>query len=202
MNPMRRIATLCVAAALLPAAALAQKKYDPGATDTEIKIGMTAPLSGPASAYGVACPVTQGFFQMINDQGGINGRKLKLLCEDDAFTPAKGVEQTRKLMESEQVLMIYNTLGTANNTAIQKYLAGRKVPHVLINSGTSKWNDPKNNPWTTASLPSNRAEARIFADYILANHPSAKVGPLYQNDDYARTTCWACAKAWVHRPTS
>lgn len=186
MHILRTLAVVCTAATLIPMAALAQKKYDPGATDQEIKIGMTAPLSGPASAYGVMCPMTQGFFQMINDQGGVNGRKLKLLCEDDAFTPAKGVEQTRKLVESEQVLFIYNTLGTANNTAIQKYLAAKKVPHVLISSGASKWNDPKNNPWTTASLPSNRAEARIFADYIQTRLPNAKIGLLYQNDDYGK----------------
>lgn len=186
MNRIRYFAAACLAAALLPGIAHAQKKYDPGATDTEIKIGMTAPLSGPASAYGVACAVTQGYFNMVNDQGGVNGRKLKLLCEDDGFSPPKAVEQTRKLVESEQVLLIYNTLGTATNTAIQKYLAIKKVPQVLASTGASKFNDPKNNPGTTPALPSNRTEARIFADYILKNHPNAKIGLLYQNDDYGK----------------
>ncbi|MCA0239270.1 MAG: ABC transporter substrate-binding protein [Proteobacteria bacterium] len=186
MSLLKPIAALAVAAALLPNAVLAQKKYDPGASDTEIKIGMTAPLSGPASAYGVACPVTQGFFAMINDQGGINGRKLKLLCEDDGFSPPKAVEQTRKLVESDEVLMIYNTLGTSVNTAILRYLTAKKVPHVLANTAASKFNEPKEYPGTTTSLPSYVAEARIFADYIQKNLPNAKVGILYQNDDYGR----------------
>lgn len=176
----------CAATLFFTAPASAQKKYDPGATDTEIKIGMTAPLSGPASAYGVACPVTEGFFSMINDQGGINGRKLKLLCEDDGFSPPKAVEQTRKLVEGENVLFIYNTLGTAVNTAIQRYLTVKKVPQLLISSGASKWNDPKNNPWTISSLPHYSSEAVIFADYLLKNKPDAKVGLLYQNDDFGK----------------
>ena len=176
----------CAATLLFAAPASAQKKYDPGATDTEIKIGMTAPLSGPASAYGVACPVTEGFFSMINDQGGINGRKLKLLCEDDGFSPPKAVEQTRKLVEGENVLFIYNTLGTAVNTAIQRYLTAKKVPQLLISSGASKWNDPKSNPWTISSLPHYSSEAVIFADYLLKNKPDAKIGLLYQNDDFGK----------------
>jgi ABC-type branched-subunit amino acid transport system substrate-binding protein len=147
---------------------------------------MTAPLSGPASAYGVACPVTQGFFAMVNENGGVNGRKLKLLCEDDGFSPPKAVEQTRKLVESDQVLMIYNTLGTSVNTAIIKYLTAKKIPHVLANTAANKFNDPKDFPGTTTSLPSYVSEARIFAGYIQKNFPNAKVGILYQNDDYGR----------------
>jgi branched-chain amino acid transport system substrate-binding protein len=188
-NPMkssRLLLAACLAGLMLPGLALAQKKYDPGASDTEIKVGMTAPLSGPASAYGVACPVTQGFFAMINEQGGVNGRKLKLLCEDDGFSPPKAVEQTRKLVESDQVLMIYNTLGTSVNTALMKYLKAKNIPQVLANTGASKFNEPKDYPGLTTSLPSLVAEARIFADYIQKNLPNAKVGLLYQNDDYGK----------------
>lgn len=186
---MKTLSIVFVAAilgTLLPSLAQAQKRYDPGASDTEIRIGMTAPLSGPASAYGVACPVTQGLFAMVNDRGGVNGRKLKLLCEDDGFSPPKALEQTRKLVESDEVFLIYNTLGTAVNTAIQKYLAGKKVPQLLANTAASKFNDPKNYPGTTTCLPSYKSEAHIFAQYIQRAHPSARVGILYQNDDYGK----------------
>ena len=186
MKSTRTLAAACLVGLLLPAAAMAQKKYDPGATDTEIKIGMTAPLSGPASAYGIACPATQGYFAMINDSGGINGRKLKLLCEDDGFSPPKALELTRKLVESDQVLMIYNTLGTSVNTVLMKYLKSQDIPQVLVNTGAAKFNDPKDYPGLTTSIPSYVSEARIFADYIQKNLPNAKVGILYQNDDYGR----------------
>ncbi|MES2480873.1 MAG: ABC transporter substrate-binding protein, partial [Pseudomonadota bacterium] len=186
MKLTRLLVALCASTALLPGLVLAQKKYDPGATDTEIKIGITVPLSGPASSYGIACPANQGYFAMINDQGGINGRKLKLLCEDDGFVPPKAIEQTRKLVESDQVLFMYNSLGTATNTAVHRYMTARKVPMVLINSGAYKWGDPKANPYTTPSLPSNRSEAKIFAEYVAKNMPNAKVALLFQNDDYGK----------------
>lgn len=186
MKPLQLACATLWSALLLSNMAMAQKKYDPGASDTEIKIGMTAPLSGPASAYGVACPATQGFFAMVNESGGVNGRKLKLMCEDDGFAPPKAVEQTRKLVESDQVLMIYNTLGTSVNTALMKYLKAKNVPQLLANTGASKFNEPKDYPGLTTSLPSLVAEARIFADYIQKNLPSAKVGLLYQNDDYGK----------------
>jgi ABC-type branched-subunit amino acid transport system substrate-binding protein len=164
----------------------AQNTYDTGASDTEIKIGITAPLSGPASSYGVACAAHEAYFKQLNEAGGINGRKLELICEDDGFTPARAVEQTRKLIESDGVLFIYNSLGTSVNTAVQPYLAGKKVPQLLLNSGASKWNDPAKNPWSTSSIPHYVSEAVIFANHIMQNAPEAKVGLLRQADDYGK----------------
>ena len=166
--------------------ATAETHYDPGASDTEIKIGITAPLSGPASSYGVACAAHDAYFRKINEAGGVNGRKLTLICHDDGFTPARAVEETRKLVESENVLFVYNSLGTSVNTAVQPYLASKKVPQLLLNSGASKWNDPAKNPWATSSIPHYVSEALIFARHIMANSPDAKVGLLYQADDYGR----------------
>jgi ABC-type branched-subunit amino acid transport system substrate-binding protein len=172
------------AAALSPA--FAQKKYDPGATDTEIKIGQTKPYSGPASAYGAGGKVHLGFFEELNAAGGINGRKVKLLSLDDAFSPPKTVEQTRKLVEQDEVLLVFNSNGTAANSAVQKYLNAKKVPQLFVSSGASKFSDPKNFHWTMGWLPTYYGEARIYARYILEHHPNAKIGVLYQNDDFGK----------------
>ncbi|MEO8009967.1 MAG: ABC transporter substrate-binding protein [Betaproteobacteria bacterium] len=178
------IVGLSFAAVLLPA--FAQKKYDPGASDTEIKIGQTKPYSGPASAYSAGGKVHLGFFEKLNSEGGINGRKIKLISLDDAFTPPKTVEQTRKLVEQEEVLLVFNSNGTAANSAVQKYLNARKVPQLFVSSGASKFSDPKNFRWTMGWLPTYYGEARIYAHYVLKHHPNAKIGVLYQNDDFGK----------------
>ena len=177
---------LSAALAVVLSSAFAEKKYDPGATDTEIKIGQTKPYSGPASAYSSAGHVQSGYFEKINSEGGVNGRKLKLISLDDAFTPPKTVEQTRKLVEQEQVLVVFNSNGTAANSAVQKYLNAKKVPQLLAATGASKFTDPKNFPWTMGFNPNYQSEGRIYGQYILKNHPTAKIGILYQNDDLGR----------------
>src|SRR5882757_4644532 len=144
----------------------AEKKYDVGASDTEIKLGNIVPYSGPASAFGSVGKVQAGFFRMINDQGGINGRKINYISYDDAYSPAKAVEQARKLVENDEVLAMFAVLGTASNSAVQKYLNAKKVPQLFVVSGATRWNDPKNFPWTIGYLPSYQAEARIYANYI------------------------------------
>jgi len=166
--------------------AFAQKKYDPGASDTEIRIGQTMPYSGPASAYGTIGRVEAAYFQKINDEGGINGRKIKLLSVDDGYSPPKTVEMTRKLVEQDEVLFMFQPLGTAANSAIHKYLNTKKVPHLLVASGATKWADPRNFPWTMGWNPSYQTEGRIYAKDILANHSSGKIAVLYQNDDYGK----------------
>jgi ABC-type branched-subunit amino acid transport system substrate-binding protein len=166
--------------------ALAQKKYDTGATDTEIKIGNVEAYSGPVSAYGVIGKTEDAYFKMINDGGGINGRKINFISYDDGYSPPKTVEQVRKLIESDEVLLIFNALGTPTQTAVQKYHNTKKVPQVFIASGASKWNDPKEFPWTMGFQPSYRVEARIFAKYILKAKPNAKVAVFYQNDDFGK----------------
>lgn len=166
--------------------AFAQKKYDTGVTDTEIKIGNTEAYSGPASAYGVIGKTEQAYFKMINDEGGVNGRKIDFISYDDGYSPPKTVEQVRKLIESDEVFLIFNALGTPTQTAVQKYQNVKKVPQLFVATGASKWNDPKAFPWTMGFQPSYRAEARIFAKYILQNKPDAKVGVLYQNDDFGK----------------
>jgi branched-chain amino acid transport system substrate-binding protein len=166
--------------------ASAQKKYGPGATDTEIKIGNTMPYSGPASAYGTIGKTEAAYFKMINDQGGINGRKIEFVTYDDAYSPPKTVEQVRKLVESDNVLLMFNPLGTASNTAIQKYLNDKKVPHLFLATGATKWNKPKEFPWTTGWQPSYYAEGQVYAQHLLATKPNAKVAILYQNDDYGK----------------
>ncbi len=180
--------TLALAAALLAAAlpAHAQKKYGPGVTDTEIRIGQTMPYSGPASAYGVIGKSQKAFFDMVNEQGGINGRKINFISLDDGYNPARTVEQTRRLVEQENVLLLFQSLGTPTNTAIHKYVNAKKVPHVLIATGASKWADPKNHPWTIGFNPSYQVEARIYAQHILKNSPNAKIAVLYQNDDFGK----------------
>ena len=164
----------------------AQKKYDPGATDTEIKIGNIMPYSGPASAYATIGKTEDAYFKKINSEGGINGRKITFISYDDGYNPAKTVEQARKLVESDEVLLIFNSLGTANNTAIQKYMNAKKVPQLFVSTGAAKWNDPKNFPWTMGWQPSYQVEARIYAAYILKNHPGKTIGVLYQNDDFGK----------------
>src|ERR1700682_2230005 len=164
----------------------AEKKYDPGASDTEIKLGQTVPHSGPGSLYGVLGRVGEAYFQMLNENGGINGRQVKFFTMDDAYSAPKAVEATRRLVEQEEVLALFGSLGTAPQTAVHKYLNSKGVPQLLLNTGASKWNDPKNNKWTLAGLPLYPTEARILAKSVLSVKPNAKVAILYQNDDFGR----------------
>ena len=173
-------------AVLTTQGALAQKKYDTGATDTEIKIGNVEAYSGPASAYGIIGKTEDAYFKMINDQGGINGRKINFVSYDDGYSPPKTVEQIRKLIESDEVLLVFNALGTPTQNAVQKYHNAKKVPQLFLATGASKWNDPKNFPWTMGFQPSYRVEARIFAKYILKAKPDAKVAVFYANDDFGK----------------
>jgi branched-chain amino acid transport system substrate-binding protein len=166
--------------------ALAQKKYDTGATDTEIKIGNIMPYSGPASAYGVIGKTEAAYFQKINAEGGINGRKITFISYDDGYSPPKAVEQARKLVENDEVLLIFQSLGTPSNTAIQKYMNAKKVPQLFVASGATKWNDPQNFPWSMGWQPNYQNEARIYARYILKEKPNGRIAVLYQNDDYGR----------------
>ena len=166
--------------------ALAQKKYDTGATDTEIKIGNIMPYSGPASAYGVIGKTETAYFNKINAEGGINGRKINFITYDDGYSPPKAVEQARKLVESDEVLLIFNPLGTPSNTAIQPYMTAKKVPQLFVATGATKWGDPQHFPWTMGWQPTYQAEARIYAAYLLKDKPDAKVGILYQNDDFGK----------------
>jgi ABC-type branched-subunit amino acid transport system substrate-binding protein len=175
-----------LAFALSMPSALAQKKYDPGATDTEIKIGQTVPFSGPASAYATIGKAQAAYFNMINQQGGVNGRKINLIQYDDAYSPPKAVEQVRKLIESDEVLLTFQIIGTPSNAAVQKYLNAKKVPQLFAATGASKFTDPKNFPWTLGFNPNYSVEGRIYGQYILKQYPDAKVGVLYQNDDLGR----------------
>jgi ABC-type branched-subunit amino acid transport system substrate-binding protein len=180
-------ALVALAIAALPTGtALAQKKYDTGASDTEIKIGNIVPYSGPASAYGVVGKAMGAVFKKVNDEGGINGRKIDFISYDDAYSPPKAVEQARKLIESDEVLLLFGTLGTASNTAIQKYVTAKKVPQLFVATGATKWNDPKTYPWTMGWLPSYQSESRIYAKYLIKDKPAAKVAVLYQNDDMGK----------------
>jgi branched-chain amino acid transport system substrate-binding protein len=175
-----------VAIALSASSAYAQKKYDSGATDTEIKIGQTVPFSGPASAYASIGKAQAAYFKMINDQGGVNGRKINLIQYDDAYSPPKAVEQVRKLVEDDEVLLTFQIIGTPSNAAVQKYLNAKKVPQLFAATGASKFTDPKNFPWTLGFNPNYFVEGRIYGQYILKEHPGAKVGVLYQNDDLGK----------------
>jgi branched-chain amino acid transport system substrate-binding protein len=184
-----RLAAFSAALAILAATssgALAQKKYDIGATDTEIKIGNIEAYSGPASAYGVIGKTEQAYFNKINAEGGINGRKINFISYDDSYSPPKTVEQARKLVESDEVLFIFNPLGTPPNSAIQKYMNMKKVPQLFVATGATKWNDPKEFPWTMGWQPNYQSESHIYAKYILKNKPDAKIAVLYQNDDYGK----------------
>ena len=175
-----------LATALASAEALAQKKYDPGASDTEIKIGNTNPYSGPASAYGTIGKTIAAYFKMVNEQGGVNGRKVSFISYDDGYSPPKTVEMVRKLVEQDNVLFVFQTLGTPCNTSIHKYMNMAKVPQLHVATGATKWNDPKNFPWTMGWQPNYQTEGRVYAAYILKNKPNAKIGILYQNDDYGK----------------
>jgi branched-chain amino acid transport system substrate-binding protein len=189
MSAMKKLTVLSAALGLFAASSsgvLAQKKYDPGASDTEIKIGNIMPYSGPASAYGVIGKTEEAYFKKVNAEGGINGRKINFISYDDAYSPPKTVEQARKLVESDEVLLVFNPLGTPSNTAIQKYLNSKKVPQLFVATGATKWNDPKNFPWTMGWQPNYQSETQIYAKYILKNKPDAKIGILYQNDDYGK----------------
>ncbi len=184
-----RLGAFSAAIALLAvtsSGALAQKKYDTGATDTEIKIGNIMPYSGPASAYGVIGKTEEAYFKKINAEGGINGRKINFVSYDDGYSPPKTVEQARKLVESDEVLFIFNPLGTPPNTAIQKYMNSKKVPQLFVATGATKWNDPKEFPWTMGWQPNYQSESRIYAKHILKEKPNAKIAVLYQNDDYGK----------------
>jgi branched-chain amino acid transport system substrate-binding protein len=185
----RRITASAVATAAFVLAgglAFAAGQYGTGASDTEIKIGNTMPYSGPASAYGVIGKSETAYFNMINEQGGINGRKINFISRDDGYSPPKTVELVRKMVEEDQVLFTFNILGTPPNTAVQGYLNENKVPQLFVATGADKWNDPKNHPWTMGWQPSYRIEARIYGRYILKNLPSAKIAVLYQNDDFGK----------------
>jgi branched-chain amino acid transport system substrate-binding protein len=184
---MRSI-TACLAALLALAGnpANAQKTYDPGASDTEIRIGQTMPYSGAGSIYGEVGKTQAAYFRMVNDQGGINGRKVRFLSLDDAYSPPKTVEGVRKLVEQEQVLFLYGMFGTATNTAVHRYVNAKKVPHLLLLTGASKWNDPGKNPWSMSFYPDYPSEAKVYARHILETKPNAKIAVLYQNDDYGR----------------
>jgi branched-chain amino acid transport system substrate-binding protein len=184
----RRALLTCVLLLLAVSAhpAAAQKKYDPGASDTEIKVGNIMPYSGPLSAYALIGRTQAAFFKMINEQGGINGRKINFISYDDAFSPPKTVEQARKLVESDEVLLIFQSLGTPTNNAIQKYLDQKKVPQLFVATGATKFGDPKNFPWTMGWQPTYQTEGHIYARYILDNLPNGKIGILYQNDDSGR----------------
>jgi branched-chain amino acid transport system substrate-binding protein len=180
------VASATLTAALSATSAYAQKKYDTGATDTEIKIGQTVPFSGPASSYATIGKTQAAYIKMINDQGGINGRKINLIQYDNAYSPPKTVEQVRKLVESDEVLLTFQILGTPPNAAVQKYLNAKKVPQLFASTGASRFTDPKNFPWTMGYNPNYFVEGRIYGHYILKNYPNAKVGILYQNDDLGK----------------
>jgi branched-chain amino acid transport system substrate-binding protein len=181
--------TFTIAAALsaaLGSTAFAQKKYDTGASDTEIKIGNIMPYSGPASAYGVIGKMEEAYFKMINDQGGINGRKINYITYDDGYSPPKAVEQARKLVESDEVLFIASSLGTPSNSAIQKYMNAKKVPQLFVATGATKFGDFKDFPWTMGWQPAYQSESRIYAAYLLKEKPDAKIAVMYQNDDFGK----------------
>jgi len=182
----RQLLLIACAGWIAASTALAEKKYDPGATDTEIKVGHTNPYSGPASAYGTIGRSEAAYFKMINEQGGVNGRKINFISLDDAYSPPRTVEQVRKLVEEEQVLLLFQTLGTPPNSAIHKYVNAKKIPHLFVATGATKWGDPEHFPWTMGWQPNYQTEAHIYAKYLLQNKPGARIAVLYQNDDYGK----------------
>ena len=186
MMRIHRVLFAVALVAAVPQFVHAEKKYGPGASDTEIKIGSTNPYSGPASAYGTIGRAESAYFKMINDQGGVNGRKINFISLDDGYSPPRTVEQVRKLIEQEQVLFLAGTLGTPPNSAIHKYVNAKGVPHIFVNTGATKWGDPKNFPWTMGFNLNYQAEGHIYAQYILDNKPDAKIAILFQNDDYGK----------------
>ncbi len=173
-------------AALLAAPGIARAQETPGVTATEIRIGNTMPYSGPASAYGSIGRSHQAFFRMINDQGGIAGRKINFITYDDGYSPPKTVEQVRRLVEQDKVALLFNTLGTPTNSAIVRYVNQRKVPHLFVSTGADKWGNYQDTPWTIGWQPSYRTEAQIYAKHMLATRPDARLGLLYQNDDFGK----------------
>ncbi|HET7669168.1 MAG TPA: ABC transporter substrate-binding protein [Burkholderiales bacterium] len=181
-----RVFVVAAVAAAFAVPAVAQKKYDPGANDKEIKIGNTNPYSGPASAYGQIGKAIAAYFKMVNDQGGINGRRVNFISYDDSYSPPKTVEMARKLVEQDEVLFLFQTLGTPSNTAIHKYMNMKRVPQMHVATGATKWNDPKNFKWTMGWQPNYQTEGRIYAKHIMQTRPNAKIGILYQNDDYGK----------------
>ena len=183
---LRKLAVVTVIFAAGAASASAQQRYDPGASDTEIRIGNIMPYSGPASAYGIIGRTMSAYFRMVNDNGGINGRTVAFISYDDGYNPSRAVEQARRLVEADEVLAIFAPFGTASNAAIQRYMNNRHVPQLFAISGASRWADPVHFPWTIGWLPSYRTEARIYADYVLTHYPGARIGILYQNDDFGR----------------
>ena len=184
--PVAAIVAGAFAVALAASPVLAQKKYDPGASDGEVKIGNINPYSGPASAYGTIGKTIGAYFKKVNDDGGVNGRKINYITYDDGYSPPKAVEMARKLVEQDEVLLIFQSLGTPSNSAIQKYMNAKKVPQLFVATGATKWNDPKDNPWTMGWQPNYQTEASIYAQHILKNAPNAKIAVLYQNDDYGK----------------
>lgn len=178
--------TTALALGLTVASGAMAATYDQGASDEEIKFGTIVPLSGPASAYGSTGTCIAAYFDMVNDKGGINGRKISVSVQDDGYNPAKTLEQARRLVEREGVLFIAGNVGTPGNSAIHRYMNQRKIPHLFLTTGASKWDDPENYPWTMPYIPSYAAEGRIYAKYIKDNMPDAKIGILYQNDDFGR----------------
>src|ERR1044072_1020496 len=189
MSKLKKLAVVSAAFGLLAVSSsgvLAQKKYDPGASDTEIKVGNIMPYSGPASAYGVIGKTEEAYFKKINAEGGINGRKINFITYDDGYSPPKAVEQARKLVESDEVLVVFNPLGTPSNTALQKYLNSKKVPQLFVATGATKWNEPKDFPWTMGWQPSYQSEARIYAKYVMKEKPNGKIAIMYQNDDFGK----------------
>jgi len=179
-------ASAAMALTLAMSSVHAQKKYDPGASDTEIKIGQTMPYSGPASAYGTLGRAHAAYFKKINDEGGINGRKITFITLDDGYAPPKTVEMVRRLVEQDEVLLLFGMLGTATNSAVHKYLNAKHIPQLFINAGASKFSDPKNFPWTVAYTQTYSVEAQIYAKHIMATKPNAKIAVLYQNDDFGK----------------
>jgi len=188
MSMAKRFLALLLALGLtsLAAAAGAGAQTVVGVTATEIKIGNTNPYSGPASAYGTIGKALGAYFKKVNDEGGVNGRKINYITYDDAYSPPKTVEMVRRLVEQDQVALVFQTLGTPTNTAFHKYINQQKVPHLFVATGATKWNDPKNFPWTMGFQPNYQTEGRVYAAHMLKNHPDAKVGILYQNDDYGK----------------
>ena len=182
----RPLMLVFAAFSLLAGSASAEKQYGPGVSDREIKIGNIMPYSGPASAYSIVGKTMSAYFRMINDNGGINGRRITFISYDDAYSPPKTVEQARKLVESDEVFLIFAPLGTATNAANQKYMNTMRVPQLFVLRGASRWADPGHLPWTIGLQPNYRAEARVYAAYILEHYPNARIGVLYQNDDFGR----------------
>jgi len=183
---LRLTSALAAVAFMATAPAFGQAKYDTGASDTEIKIGSLMPFSGPASAYSVIGKAEAAYFRYLNSVGGINGRKINLIAYDDSYSPPKAVEQVRKLVESDEVLLVFSPLGTPTNAAIQKLLNAKRIPQLFVASGAARWNDPKNFPWTMGWAPNYQSEGSIYGKYILRVHGASKIGAFYQNDDYGK----------------